>query len=143
MMMHAHPTDRRQFLKAAAALTVSIGVPSSVLTAAEAMPLARRWPAVLPADTVDSFLAIGADGKVTVYCGHVDLGTGARTALAQIVAEELDVSIGQVNVVLGDTDKTPDQGRQSPARRSRSRRYRCGAPLRRRGAFSSRARCST
>jgi nicotinate dehydrogenase subunit B len=109
LMMRAHPTDRRQFLKRTGALVVSMSVPS-VLSAAEATPLTRRWPAALPADTVDSFLAIGADGMVTVYCGHVDLGTGIRTALAQIVAEELDVSMGHVNVVLGDTDKTPDQG---------------------------------
>jgi nicotinate dehydrogenase subunit B len=109
VMTRAHPTDRRQFLKVGGALVVSIGLPS-MLPGASAAPLARWWPAVLPADTVDSFLAIGADGMVTVYCGHVDLGTGVRTALAQIVAEELDVSIGHVNVVLGDTDKTPDQG---------------------------------
>ena len=95
MMMHAHPTDRRQFLKVAgSALVVSIGLPS-MLPGANAATLARRWPAVVPADRVNSFLAIGPDGMVTVYCGHVDLGTGVRTALAQIVAEELDVSIGQ------------------------------------------------
>jgi nicotinate dehydrogenase subunit B len=109
VMMRAHPTDRREFLKLAGALVVSIGAPS-MLPAADAAPFARRWPAVLPDDTVDSFLAVGADGVVTAYCGHVDLGTGVRTALAQLVAEELDVSMGQVNVVLGDTDKTPDQG---------------------------------
>jgi nicotinate dehydrogenase subunit B len=106
--MRAHPTDRRQFLKIASALVVSIAAP--LLPAADATPFARRWPAVVPPDRVDSFLAIGADGMVTVYCGHVDLGTGVRTALAQIVAEELDVPMGHVNVILGDTDKTPDQG---------------------------------
>jgi nicotinate dehydrogenase subunit B len=110
VMMRAQPTDRRQFLKLAGTLVVSISVPSSLLPAPAAAPFAHRWPAVVPADMVDSFLAIGADGTVTVYCGHVDLGTGVRTALAQIVAEELDVSMGRVNVVLGDTDKTPDQG---------------------------------
>jgi nicotinate dehydrogenase subunit B len=79
VMTRAHPTDRRQFLKVGGALVVSIGLPS-MLPGASAAPLARWWPAVLPADTVDSFLAISADGMVTVYCGHVDLGTGVRTA---------------------------------------------------------------
>jgi nicotinate dehydrogenase subunit B len=56
------------------------------------------------------FLRLGADGTATGYCGHVDLGTGIRTALAQIIAEELDLPFPCVAMVLGDTDKTPDQG---------------------------------
>ncbi|EWY39455.1 aldehyde dehydrogenase [Skermanella stibiiresistens SB22] len=56
------------------------------------------------------FIAVCDDGAVHAFNGHVDLGTGIRTALAQIVAEELDLSPGQVNMVLGDTAVTPDQG---------------------------------
>ncbi|WP_420326125.1 molybdopterin cofactor-binding domain-containing protein [Mameliella sp.] len=53
---------------------------------------------------------IGADGAVTAFNGHVDLGTGIETALAQIVAEELDVPLDDVRMVLGDTAVTPNQG---------------------------------
>ena len=56
------------------------------------------------------FLALGADGSVTAFNGHVDLGTGIRTALAQIVAEELDVPFERVGMVLGSTSAAPDQG---------------------------------
>src|SRR6185436_10937355 len=59
---------------------------------------------------VESFIAIGQDGKITVYCGHVDLGTGVQTAIAQISAEELDVPFNRVTVIQGDTALTPDQG---------------------------------
>jgi nicotinate dehydrogenase subunit B len=59
---------------------------------------------------VETFVKISADGTVTAYNGHVDLGTGIRTALGQIVAEELDVSLARVVVVLGDTSLVPDQG---------------------------------
>jgi nicotinate dehydrogenase subunit B len=59
---------------------------------------------------VETFIRIGADGAVTAYNGHVDLGTGIRTALGQIVAEELDVSLARVVVVLGDTSQVPNQG---------------------------------
>jgi nicotinate dehydrogenase subunit B len=59
---------------------------------------------------VDSFLAIDADGAVTVYSGKVDLGTGVETALTQIVADELDVPISSIRIVQGDTASTPDQG---------------------------------
>ena len=58
----------------------------------------------------ETFVRITADGSVTAFNGHVDLGTGIRTALGQIVAEELDVSFARVVVVLGDTAEVPDQG---------------------------------
>src|SRR6202795_3498694 len=58
----------------------------------------------------ETFINITADGAVTAFNGHVDLGTGIRTALGQIVAEELDVSFARVIVVLGDTTRVPNQG---------------------------------
>lgn len=58
----------------------------------------------------DVFVAVRADGEVLAFNGHVDLGTGIRTALAQIVAEELDVPLASVHMVLGHTDATPNQG---------------------------------
>jgi nicotinate dehydrogenase subunit B len=58
----------------------------------------------------ETFIRITADGTVTAFNGHVDLGTGIRTALGQIVAEELDVSFARVIVVLGDTSRVPNQG---------------------------------
>ena len=62
------------------------------------------------ADEVDSYLAIGGDGRITVFSGKVDLGTGIRTAMTQIAAEELDVPMDRITVIQGDTLLTPDQG---------------------------------
>ncbi len=45
-----------------------------------------------------------------VYSGKVELGTGVRTALAQIVAEELDVPLARIQMVMGETGRTPDEG---------------------------------
>src|ERR1700738_2517443 len=68
-------------------------------------------PAVSGTDAAfETFIKITADGSVTAFNGHVDLGTGIRTALGQIVAEELDVSFARVVVVLGDTSRVPNQG---------------------------------
>lgn len=64
----------------------------------------------LEAGASETYVRITADGSVTAYNGHVDLGTGIRTALGQIVAEELDVSFARVVVVLGDTAVVPNQG---------------------------------
>jgi nicotinate dehydrogenase subunit B len=61
-------------------------------------------------DTAELFIAIGPDGHVIAFNGHVDLGTGIRTSLAQIVAEELCVPFEQVNMVLGATSAAPNQG---------------------------------
>jgi nicotinate dehydrogenase subunit B len=59
---------------------------------------------------LDDWLRIEPEGSITAFSGKVELGTGTRTALAQIVAEELDVPIGRVQMVMGDTSQTPDEG---------------------------------
>ncbi|MFK3718706.1 molybdopterin cofactor-binding domain-containing protein [Pseudomonas fulva] len=56
------------------------------------------------------FIAVCDDGRVYAFNGHVDLGTGIRTSLAQIVAEELNLRMDQVHMVLGDTERAPNQG---------------------------------
>jgi nicotinate dehydrogenase subunit B len=77
------------------------------------MPAQGTLTIVRPAGSAghfETFIRITADGSVNAYNGHVDLGTGIRTALGQIVAEELDVSFARVVVVLGDTAEVPNQG---------------------------------
>src|SRR5579871_654464 len=69
-----------------------------------------RRPEASAKNQFETFIRITADGSVAAFNGHVDLGTGIRTALGQIVAEELDVSFARVVVVLGDTSRVPNQG---------------------------------
>ncbi len=61
-------------------------------------------------DVPEVFVAVLDDGRILAFNGHVDLGTGIRTSLAQIVAEELDVPADRVHMVLGNTASTPNQG---------------------------------
>jgi nicotinate dehydrogenase subunit B len=70
----------------------------------------------LPADQLDSWLAVAPDGTVSVFTSKVDLGTGTGTALGQIVAEELDVPVAKISMEIGDTTKSVDQGRTSASR---------------------------
>ncbi len=63
-----------------------------------------------PAEGVEILVAVWDDGSVTALHGHVDMGTGIRTALAQVVAEELDLGLECVNMVLGSTAMAPNQG---------------------------------
>jgi len=51
-----------------------------------------------------------ADGKVEVLCSNVEMGQGAETTLRKIVAETLDVPIGNVVFQNPDTDQVPDSG---------------------------------
>jgi nicotinate dehydrogenase subunit B len=67
-------------------------------------------PSAAASNQFETFIKITADGSVTAFNGHVDLGTGIQTALGQVVAEELDVSFARVVVVLGDTSRVPNQG---------------------------------
>ena len=61
-------------------------------------------------DTPEIFVAVLDDGRILAFNGHVDLGTGIRTSLGQIVAEELDVPATRVQMMLGDSAATPNQG---------------------------------
>ncbi len=59
---------------------------------------------------LDAWIRIGADGRVTVFTGKVELGTGVKTAMAQLAADELDVAIGRVDLITADTALTPNEG---------------------------------
>ncbi len=56
------------------------------------------------------WLRIGPDGTVEVRSGKVELGQGILTALAQMVAEELDVDVGRIRMTATATDLSPDEG---------------------------------
>ncbi len=68
-----------------------------------------RQPVLKPKE-LGLFIAVCDDGQVLAFNGHVDLGTGIKTSLAQIVAEELYLRMDQVTMVLGDTGRVPNQG---------------------------------
>jgi nicotinate dehydrogenase subunit B len=63
-----------------------------------------------PTEGPEPLVVVWRDGSITALCGHVDLGTGLRTALTQIVAEELDVPMSAVHLIMGNTQAAPNQG---------------------------------
>lgn len=106
--------SRRDLLKSTGVLVVGFsffGTAVKVLAQGEGLSVDGMDPTVL-----DSWLAISKDGTVTVFTGKVELGTGVVTALAQIVAEELDVAFDKVYMDSGDTDTAVDQGVTAAAR---------------------------
>ena len=104
--------SRRQFLKGTGALIVSFNLfPTASGLFAQATRSGEPDPTQL-----DSWIAVRQDGTVTVFTSKVELGTGIETALAQIAAEELDVSWRKIKVDMGDTEKTIDQATTSGSR---------------------------
>src|ERR1700676_3964525 len=112
--MQSKTISRRDLLKTTGILVVSFSFLSPVaklLAQGDGLSVDGMDPTVL-----DSWMAIAKDGTVTVFTGKVELGTGVVTALAQIVAEELDVRFDKVFMDSGDTDKAVDQGVTAAAR---------------------------
>jgi nicotinate dehydrogenase subunit B len=111
-MSQAISLSRREWLQASGALLVTAtGALPGTLQAEGAQPagFGAAKPALHPAE-LDSWIAVGRDGRITAYFGKTDAGQGIDVAVAQIVAEELDVSFGKVAVVMGDSGLTINQG---------------------------------
>ncbi|URD45382.1 molybdopterin-dependent oxidoreductase (plasmid) [Pseudomonas sp. BYT-5] len=73
-------------------------------------PVPKGKEAVLKPKETGLFIALLENGRFFAFNGHVDLGTGIKTSLAQVVCEELDLRMDQLQMVLGDTARVPNQG---------------------------------
>ncbi len=95
----------------------------------EAQRRGRGYP-----EDFNAYLRIGPDGRVTCFTGKIEMGQGVITSLAQMLADELDVALESVDMVMGDTSKCPwDMGTFG----SMSTRF-FGPPLRSAGAEARR-----
>ena len=100
---HLFSMNRRRFFEVlgsgvAVAFTISNSLGNAITTGA-------------PEDQIAAWIHVGENGLVTVYTGKVEVGQNIRTSLAQIVAEELHVSMDKIEMVMGDTMLTPyDRG---------------------------------
>lgn len=73
---------------------------------------ALQEPARLPGrpgypSDFNAYLRISPDGRVSCFVGKVELGQGSKTALPMLLAEELEVSLDSIDIVMGDTDLCP------------------------------------
>jgi isoquinoline 1-oxidoreductase len=97
---------RREFLKATGLTGLFILFRTEVLAAPQLVP---TRPAGYPMD-FNAYLRIGADGRVGCFVGKVEMGQGNMTSLAMLAAEELDVPLERVDMLMGDTDLCPWDG---------------------------------
>ena len=96
------PVSRRQFLK----LTGGGIIVLFTLRDPELLDAQGRSRPSLPED-FKPFLRIGEDGRVSCFTGKIEMGQGVVTSLAQMMADELDVPLASVDMVMGDTDLCP------------------------------------
>ncbi len=97
--------SRRDFLRlfgGGIVITVTAGDLLALQEGPERRQLVRELP-----DDFNAFLRIGEDGRVTCLTGKVELGQGVVTSLAQMLADELEVTLEVVDMVMGDTDLCP------------------------------------
>jgi nicotinate dehydrogenase subunit B len=115
--------SRRGFLGASGGLVVAFALfGPNAAAAAAGLPGGAAGGAVTPppADKLYAWLAVHPDNTATLFTGKVETGTGVATALAQIAAEELDFPLDRLEVVMGTTSETVNQG---PSYGSRTIRY--------------------
>jgi CO/xanthine dehydrogenase Mo-binding subunit len=102
---------RRGFLASSGALVVSvaIGVPGGRALAQAVGAAAGPYP---DPDflQLDTWIVIHPDNTATFYVGKTDGGQGTGTAFRQMMSDELDMAYEQTSLVMGTTDKGPDQG---------------------------------
>ena len=98
--------SRREFSAALGGIVLSFSLAPHVALAQQA-----NLPGSLNNNRMlDAWLRINPDGSATVFTGKVELGQGIVTALAQIAAEELDLSLARITMISGDTGQTPNEG---------------------------------
>ncbi|HAH22592.1 MAG TPA: hypothetical protein DCL77_02305 [Prolixibacteraceae bacterium] len=95
--------DRRDFVKLLGGGLFIYFQLGSILTGLAAESEQRKS---LPTD-FNSFLHIGEDGKVTAMVGKIEMGQGIITSFPQMIADELDVPLESIKMVMGDTELCP------------------------------------
>lgn len=99
------PVDRREFLKlVGGGIFVFFAVGDT--SALQEQKQRRSVQTESPAD-FNAYLRIGENGRVTCFSGKIEMGQGVITSLAQMLAEELNISLESVDMVMGDTDICP------------------------------------
>lgn len=101
----AFPLSRREFFRLmGGGLFIFFSVGNALLTPAQAQERGER-PST--PDDFNAFLRIGEDGRVSCFTGKIEMGQGIVTSLAQMLADELEVPLDSVDMVMGDTALCP------------------------------------
>ncbi|WP_342050196.1 MULTISPECIES: xanthine dehydrogenase family protein molybdopterin-binding subunit [unclassified Cupriavidus] len=99
--------SRRRFLQGGAALTLAVQM-GGVVTLAQAAEPKKYGGDAMPGGVVDNplvFVSIATDGTVTIVAHRVEMGTGVRTSLPMVVADEMEADWTRVKIVQADANE--------------------------------------
>ena len=134
--MNAMIATRREFTAGIGAIVVAFSIDPKLALTQQAAPL----PGSLAQNRMlDAWIRINTDGTATIFPGKVELGQGITTALTQIAAEELDLSLGRVRVLTTGDELQPERRRHVWKPVDRIRRHRAAACERRSTRNSARS----
>lgn len=103
--------SRRAVLSGTGALLLSFRLPLVALGQEAASDKGAQLPGSLgKTPLLDAWIRVEANGHVTAFTGKAELGQGLKTALLQVVAEELELTLDQLSLVTADTATTPNEG---------------------------------
>lgn len=95
--------NRRKFFKLLGGGLAVIFVSDDLLSFAT-----DRLASPIPENQIGAWVHIGEDGIVSVFTGKTEVGQNIRTSLAQVVAEELQIPMSSVKMIMADTDLVPN-----------------------------------
>ena len=101
---------RRDLLKAGGALLIGFAIRGTARTQTPEGVAMVTGPDQPDPNRLDTWIAINADNTATIFIGFVELGQGCTTALLQMAAEELDLSVSQVKSIRLESHTMPNQG---------------------------------
>ncbi len=109
--MTSPAVNRREFAAGFGAIVIAFSLDPKLARGQERLPGSLENNRRL-----DAWIRINADGSATIFTGKVELGQGILTALAQIAAEELDLPLSRIEMISGDTGRTPNEGHTDGSR---------------------------
>ncbi|MGE0294994.1 MAG: molybdopterin cofactor-binding domain-containing protein, partial [Hyphomonadaceae bacterium] len=103
--MTATPITRRHFLKVSAfsggGLLIGFYLPELDAASIQSQP----WTALPQGAEINAWLAIDAEGNITIRVPHTEMGQGALTSVSMMIAEELNVDWTRVRAVFADPNR--------------------------------------
>ena len=97
--------SRRNFIQASAAISggfvLGFYMPQAIAAKIDSKP----WTSPPQGVEVNAWLAIGADGTITIRVPHTEMGQGGLTSVALLIAEELHVEWDKVRAVFADPNR--------------------------------------
>lgn len=106
-----YSSSRRDFLKTIGYVSIGFPLFGSCWPKSEETIMDQELPGSLrDYPNINAWIQVLENGNVRVLTGKLELGQGIQTAIMQVAAEELDMDMGLVEILIAETGRTPNEG---------------------------------